>query len=512
MGPLASHKKVSFERTNAAPQNEPAGGKRLRFSQTKGLHVHSRFGFSIKDFLAKFRNPGALRRIEEARRAAVAQVLSETTKRFGEVVGSAIFSKVMGETPQSVSFEQLRTITNIEEDGEEFNQSIENVFASLSEDCGFTPDPERAIEIKQKMARVVLNLETLDENHCERAAIAAAIADDLLQRASDVSVQSRTPPGTKGQMDAVIKTIAELLQPDGAFSHISPKEVHETLKELIKTTPYPIAIEMKKAVVRTHETNVKPLSEKLTIVADYIKGEATQVLGKGGGIVPFRLDPPLEVPVDESAPQGEMKLNPIVSALHFLKSAGSPFFATKIPALKTLVDEGQFEYRSGHSMDKRTKDSAEATNIAAKSLQTFKTAIGLLFGSDDTSTQAAVNDLDPDFCKLFANAHRATEAVYHDRPDLDEERKVRHQQWNTQIALRVLTPLLNNALLASDDGRALSKLIQNAANDIATIKEGVHPSVAETLPKALEDASKSYQRFVDLARERGEALLAREAE
>jgi len=61
-------------------------------------------------------------------------------------------------------------------------------------------------------------------------------------------------------------------------------------------------------------------------------------------------------------------------------------------------------------------------------------------------------------------------------------------------------------------GANLTKLIQNVANNITTIKEGVHPQVALTAPRALEASAKNFTEFVNGIRARGDELLAAAAD
>jgi hypothetical protein len=507
--------------------SKAADSQHLRFSDAKGLHTHAKYGSSMVDFLAKFRNADALQARADLRQGAVDKVKTAIDNEYGKGMGDRVFARAAerGEDySHGITKGDLTSMTNFADElragdldkanARLGNQDISDVMKAAM-DAGVEHghlDQDGMRSVRFAIADAVNALpQGTSSADAQRAALGAAIGKEMFRLAEQYTAarpELNKAGYNKGETAAFQAALNTFFAPGGANAGVDASTARSILVSYAGRCSAPSADNIVKDVARDRASNAT-LQQKGAEIRDFIK-DMVDPGGKG---------------LTDGAIQSFMRGNPSTptepgfAAYAMVRSLAAPGLAGPIgQAVQRLGSLETFEYRS---LQLEKFDGAKQAKVAGESLRAFEDVMTLIFGGkSDSEINTAVAKLPQDFCDLLATAHHSLDAnvtISDEIPSADHDatKADLHKKLDVNfLTLRVINPLFteqiaqNPKLVGAITGA--TKLIQDAANGIASSskgKEQVHASLGDSLNTSIMAWSTVHDSFMAKAAARGHVIV-----
>jgi hypothetical protein len=499
----------------------------LRFSQAKGLHTHSRFGPSMTDFLAFFRNSDALRARAELRQNGANQIKQAIDNEYGPGMGDRVFAQLGLDPARGVTKRDLDNMNRVANQFREQDiaaaqqrlgvEGMDEMFANARDELGIDLElpPHQVADLRGKVANAVLSLpHGATKAECERAAMGEIVKFDLMQM-----VNNSGHPYNNTFAREFEELMNACFRPGGDHLDAEPATVHSLMAPYCGRGGLPTASEFAMQLVRLEAVG-QPIEARAQMIYDFVQENA---LGSDGeGIAKHELEAFMRSNPNKAEEPG-------VGAYAVMRDVGNQAFGESTARIVNLFrDIGNFEVRK----DKLKGTPELQLQTAQRSLDVFNQAMKELFGgTTDEEIAKAVAKLPQEFCDLLATAHAAVETggyvMSEDEKSGLSETQLRERQAQLQseakqqmhdsldvnfVALRAVNPLLVEMTVTNPSLNKnvvmFTKLMQDSANGVVPgTKEPLHPGIRDDMIRSVAQWGEAYDKFMALARARGTNLV-----
>jgi len=507
----------------------------IRFNLSKNLHTHGRTHGSMMDFMAFFNNPTALAMRDGLRQRGAMEVMKAIDKEFGDGMGFRVFMEFDVEftenlMPKGVTREQLDGMGEMAEQlrqkdlkAAQERLGVDDMDAHLDKarmEYALELDlkPEEALEVRTKVVNALNALpQTATKEECERVALGVLIEHDLVSQMKQELGTELKPEDTDGIRDLM----DHCFKPGEPYTRFDPSDIHTfVMSEFTAKGKLPTIDQLGMTLVRNEALN-KTTEEKGDMIHDFCK-ELSGGGPDGPGIDKDKVDSFL---LGNPNKPDDLAL-PVYTVLRDIGSQSmSGVVSSTLKDLKEMPSFGVQEWGLRGTQEEKVTTAKSSLEFLDKTMEK------LLGGTTDEDIQKAVDELPQEFCDLLAKGHNGIDTGMkyvmspQEKEDLeDDEIDDRQKELESQakekmhreldsnfLARRMLNPLLTEGA-QGDPGLTrkvggLTKLIQDVANGGPDVNESRKdkplPEVAPELQEMMDKWGPAYQRFMELARERG---------